>query len=442
MNTKNKNLLRCLIGLTLVLLLGSNFWTVAQASPPAQDTRPPIDDGDDGGGGGGGLGGDSNGGGGSGAGGQVGCASIIGQVINWGLGPQGSVETELKTGSWRTATASASDGSYGFGGLGVGLATLHVAISPEDSRQPLIQDAGVYLNCNYLTIANVALYSGERVDPPATIEMSAPKQAIIPGRNFEISLTIKNSLPNDISNVIVTDMMPPGFTALKVSSSVDPKDAQIINGGADGQLVAINLDKLDAGATATIRITVNADVDLAAGTKIRNAATLFYRESAADQDGLIFTVGGDELPIPAASAAQEAGAEFVPPAGPTTGGGGAGDRVSAVTEASTGPAKEITGGDETVPPGNMPSTGGDLLSLLDPVEEAGLARLDDVPTVGGAAAKPMPGSSMTAADELPVKVIASDKESAGVPPVTVAVATLFLGLLALGSGLTYLTRRS
>lgn len=433
MNTKSKNLWRWFIGLTLVLLLGSNFGAVAQASPPAQDPRPPVDDG--GGGGGGLVPGDNGGGGGST--GQVGCASLLGQVINWGLGPQGEVETELKTGSWRTATASASDGSYGFGGLGVGLATLHVAISPQDSRRPLIQDAGVYLNCNYLTIANVALYSGSRVDPPATIDMSVADQTIKPGDNFELTLTIKNSLPNEITNVVVTDLMPRGFTALKVSSSVEPKDAQIVNGGADGQLVALNLDKLAAGAKAAIRIMVNADVDLAGGTKIRNTATLFYRESAADQSWVDVTIAGDETPAPVASAAEEAGAEFVPPAQPTTGGG------APVTEVSTGSTQEPAAGEEAVPPGNMPSTGGDLISWLDSTAETELAQPNDSPAVKvEGAAKLMPDNTAAAGDQLPVKVIADDKGVGSGPPVTMAIAMLFLGLLALGSGITYLTRRS
>ncbi len=451
MKTEHKIVAQFNLFMAVILLLSALFLGVAQASPPTQDPRPPT------GGGGGGGGGSSGGGtaGGDGVGGaptEPGCASLIGQVINWGLGPQGEIETELKTGSWRTATTSASDGNFGFGGLGIGIATLHVAISPKASQQPLIQDAGVYLNCDYLTIANIALYSGSRVDPPATIEMSAPSQTIAPGSIFEIVLTIKNSLPNDSTNVIVTNMMPRGFTALKVSSSMNPKDAQIVNGGADGQLVIINLDKLPAGAEATLRITVNADVDLVSGTEIRNTATLFYRESAADQSWLDFTVGGDELPIPAASAAEgrEAGAEFVPPAELTSGGGAPTENGSAApangapaaTGASTAPAKESTASEEAVPPGNMPPTGGDLISLLDPNEEAeGLTQWDTPPTLRvGVSARPVPDNAV-AENNSPVRVIMNDKRGSG-PPLTVAVATLFLGLLALGSGITYLTHRT
>jgi hypothetical protein len=250
----------------------------------------------------------------------------------------------------------------------------------------------------------------------------------------------------------VTNMMPRGFTALKVSSSVDPKDAQIVNGGADGQLVAINLDKLAAGAEATLRITVNADVDLISGTKIRNTTTLFYRESAADQSWLDFTIGGNEVPIPAALAAEgrEAGVEFVPPAELTSGGGAPTENGSAApangapaaTGASTAPVKESTASEEAVPPGNMPSTGGDLISLLDPTEEAeGLAQWGDTPTLRvGVSARPVPDNAAEE-DKLPVEVIMNDQRGSGLP-ITVAVATWFLGLLALGSGITYLTRHA
>jgi uncharacterized repeat protein (TIGR01451 family) len=383
-----------------------------------------------------------------------GCASLTGQVTNWGSGPQGGIETELKTGSWRTATTSSSDGNFGFGGLGVGLARLHVPVAPGDQRQPLIQDAGVYLNCNYLTVANIAFYSGKRVDPPATIEMSAPSQTVTPGSNFEITLTIKNSLLNDISNVIVTDMMPRGFTALKVTSSIDPKDARIINGGPDGQLVALNLDKLAAGAEATIGLTVNADVDLLSGAQIRNAATLFYRESAADQTWLDFTVGGDDLSVPAASASIAGDAGLTSPGESSAAGGdlNSGGGAPVAEDASASPVKEAAAGEEFVPPGNMPPTGAEL-PLPDTFAVAGepglsgvrvkltnnLAGLPD--RVDDASLHPHhymlittnPGSGQ-------VTVVHTARPNG--PSITVATAVLFLGLLVLGSGITLWRYRS
>src|SRR5262245_30703424 len=128
MNVKHKSLIRSLFMLAVVILIGLNLLSVAQASPPAQDPRPPSGGGGGGGGGGGSSGGGESGGnhtGDVGSSSGPGCASMIGQVTNWGFGPQGDTRVELKTGSWQTATTSASDGNYGLGGLGVGIATLH-----------------------------------------------------------------------------------------------------------------------------------------------------------------------------------------------------------------------------------------------------------------------------------------------------------------------------
>ncbi|NJN92963.1 MAG: DUF11 domain-containing protein [Anaerolineales bacterium] len=417
--------------------------TPAHAGPLAQDPRPPVNNG----GGGGGGGGrwrwrpDSVGNGGDGVTGNLpvnpsvdtpGCASLTGQVTTWGLGPQGQVEVELKTGSWRAATSSASDGNFGLGGLGTGIAKLHVPVAPGQTTQPFIQNAGVYLNCSYNTVANIAFSGSAGVNPPATIEMSAPSQTVVPDSNFEITLTIKNGLPTEISNVIVTDLMPKGFKALKVTSSVDPKDARIIDGGPDGQLVVVNLDKLAKRAKATIELTVNADVDLLSGTKIQNAATLFYRESAADQSTLDFTVGSDEAPALAAAGADNSGADFVPPAeAPTTGGDLNGQAEPAST--TSGPAAT---GDDFVPPGNMPSTGGEIdlpTASLDTAEGADLTQAELLvkPETGETNAIARPAH---APEQSNLEVV--HNISATGSPLTVAAAILFLGFLVLGSGVT------
>jgi hypothetical protein len=362
----------------------------------------------------------------------------MGQVVNWGFGPQRDIGVELKTGSWRASALSASDGNYGFGGLGVGIGMLHVAVPPGQAKQlqSLVQNAGVYLNCNYPTVANIAVFSGPRVDPPATIDMSAPSQTVAPDSNFDINLTIENSLPTEITNVIVTNLMPPGFTALQVSTSVDFKDAQIINAGEDGQMVVVNLDKMTAGAKATIRIIVNAYIDLLSGTQIRNTATLFYRESAADQTWLDFTVGSDELPLPAASASAGGGADFIPPGEAPTGGN------------STSPVKEAATGDDVVPPGNMPSTGAELTLSADtfslgeavPLSGATLTLSSDnlvSPDSNGDASLQSPNLTTSASDSELAKVTVVHNATSSRSSITVAMAVLFLGMLVLGSGITF-----
>lgn len=429
--------------LVSLLLLSMLLVGVVQAAPPAQDPRPPADGG--GGGTAGGGAGNSSGGGPV----DLRCTRLSGQVTNWGLGPQADIVTELKTGSWQATSTSASDGTFGYGGLGVGLATLHVAIAPQDTLKPLIQDAGVYLSCDYPFVANIAVYSGKTVNPPATIEMSTASETITPGDDFNITLTIKNGLPNEITNVIVTNMMPRGLKALQVSSSARPKDAQIVDGGSDGQLVVVNLDKLAKGAKATINIKVNADIDLLGGTKITNTATLFYRESFAHQASLDLMVSNGQEPIQAAVAnTGESGKEVVPPANaPVTGGDllapesvPQSDQEAIPASSAAKPTQENT--TTFIAPGNMPSTGGDLLSTLE-VAEPEIVMEQNQGTTHISADEPtvVHLSHIHTSQEPGLVKVVVDETAHNSSPITTVTGFLFLGLLALGGGITILTRR-
>ncbi|MBN1992468.1 MAG: DUF11 domain-containing protein [Anaerolineae bacterium] len=391
------------IVLLVVIILLLVAAPVNSAPDPAKLLRPTVVPGD-GGGGGGGTGGTGGAGGGVGSGDgttRTKCASVVGQIINWGYGGEGGVTTELETGSWQISTISATDGNYGFGGLGEGVAVLHVALTPGQAEQfePHLQDAGVYLNCAYPTIANIALASEPPLTPPATIQMSALHQVIPPGGGTEITLKLENTLPNDITNVVVTDLIPPGLIALDVSTSVEARDTQIIN-GPDGQLVAVYLERMAAGAKATIQITVIAAADLPIRTQLTNTATLFYRESAADQASLDFSIGSGGAPLlptattviipatpltavatttpkieptpvsleatstptPLASPPEgESSEEFVPPNGlPTTG------------EEFVPPGFLPVTGDTAEIPNSLPNTG---LGLILPLSGLGLAGL-------------------------------------------------------------------
>lgn len=351
------------------------------AAPPAQDPRP--SNGRGGGGSSSGSGSSQNSDGDSSKDdkpAEIRCASLLGQTLSWGVGPI-SRAVELKTGSWQLATISSSDGSYNFGGLGLGVATLRLPLAPgeEGQFQPLVQEAGVYLNCDYPIVANLALFSGPRVDPPAFIEMSGPER-LAPGQDIPIRLTVKNELPTEISNVVVTDLMPEGLIAQDVVAvSVEPENLKIIDAGADGQLVVAFLEKIAAGDEVNIFVTITTAEGITTGAQIRNTATLFYRESAADQDWVDFTIGEGGVPalepeeVPAVATpaldgapsldgapAAEAFSAPAPTLEPETLPPAALPSTITPTETIT-PESPGTVGEEFIPPEKMPGTGGDFL---------------------------------------------------------------------------------
>ncbi|MCB0162883.1 MAG: DUF11 domain-containing protein [Anaerolineae bacterium] len=282
------------LALMIALIWSTATLSIAYAGPLPQDPRP-SDDGDGSSSDDGHHSDDSD----SAA---ERCAILQGEVLHWGVGALGGIGSKLSTGSWEVDATSSSNGTYSFGSLGTGIATLQVVLPPalDDSLDPLIQNAGVYLNCDYATIANIAVYSGPRVDPPATLEMTGPS-TLSPGVEIPVKLTVKNTLPNDSTNVIVTSLMPAGLTATKVeAASIAAENLKIVNGGDDGQLVAVFLDTMPSGAERNVFITVKAAADQPNSGQIRQTATLFYRESAADQAWLDFTIGSDNEPAPAA----------------------------------------------------------------------------------------------------------------------------------------------
>ncbi|GAB4431604.1 MAG: hypothetical protein Kow0031_12710 [Anaerolineae bacterium] len=373
---------RFLIIAIIGLVLGAMAASTAYALPPGQDPRPTDSSG--GGGNGSGGGDDDNNGGGSRTPQRTGetCATLTGQVINWGVGPMSGVGISLETGSWQLNAESGSDGNFGFGGMGVGMARLKVTLAPElgGSLSPLIQDAGVYLNCNAPTIANIAVHSGDTIQPPVTLELSAPA-GITPGESTVIRARIRNGLPNDITNVILTNLMPPGLTPTKIDLASDTaSNIQILDGGDDGQMAYVYLPSISSGMDENILITITAARDLRNNIQLKNTATLFYRESVAVQDSVELRVGGAPPPAvaptatdtpettPTAPITETETAEVTAPVeaaeSPTaTVQVAAVVAITATVEAAATPTVTVEVadmGDEFVPPGQMPTTGDDL----------------------------------------------------------------------------------
>ncbi|MEM7347378.1 MAG: hypothetical protein AAF485_24325 [Chloroflexota bacterium] len=347
---------------TLLLLLTALMLSTVQAAPPTQDIRPPVSTG----------GGTSGGGSGEGDNDSpdtspTSCASLVGQVINWGFGGEGGVGAKLNAGGWQLATTSASDGNYGFGGLGTGIATLTVELAAPQATllQPNIQNAAVYLNCEFPTIANVALANDDTLEEPATITISGP-DSITQDNTIPLRLVVTNNLPNAITNVIVTSLMPSGLKATTVEAATveDENRLKIIEGNGGQQLVFVYLYTL--AATDETNIIINVEVDEEAPTNIQAEAiaTLFYQESIATQAAHNLTISNNASSAQTA-ASSETDEVSTDPEDDTTANSDAQEAAQVEEESDTSGAADF------VPPVEMPSTGGVLPILPQASLEAG-----------------------------------------------------------------------
>jgi uncharacterized repeat protein (TIGR01451 family) len=342
----------------VTLVTSAVLVTTVAATPLTQDPRPPDTSEDGDGGGREETGKDSNGS--NGGLSSVTCAGLDGQVLTWGIGGTGGVGVTLRTGSWQVIATSASDGTYSFGGLGTGLAVLHVDVPPEQNLKPLIQDAGVYLNCDYPLVANIAVHGGDSISPPPPVmlEMSSSPQ-VTPGEEIVIQLQVKNTLPTAISQVTVTSLMPPALTPVQVAAVSESAATEIVGGAEDGLLVFVYLNNVPAGGEENIFVTATVSENVPIDSQIQTTATLFYPESVAVQDGFTFAVGdgiGLMVATPEA-AAQVAEQVTAVPAEPMT----TAPTPSAGATKAPAPAEETDTGEEFVPPGGLPTTGDSFL---------------------------------------------------------------------------------
>lgn len=213
------------------------------------------------------------------------CAALHGAVLNWGVGGQGGISLNLGDGGWQVDTVTNEDGGYNFGGLGIGMGILKVEPGSTGLR-PMVDNAAVRLSCDFATQAIIGLYSGdERPAPPGQISMKASPQTVAPGDRVEFSLTVSNSLPNSISRVIVTDLLPEDLIIKSVNASAGV--AELL----DGKMLAIIVGEVPENGTVDIFFSARVAEHVAEGTQLVNTATLFYAESAADQASVTITVG-------------------------------------------------------------------------------------------------------------------------------------------------------
>jgi uncharacterized repeat protein (TIGR01451 family) len=229
------------------------------------------------------------------------CAGLRGTVVNWGFQDEPGVTLRLGDGGWELVQITSTDGRYGFGSLGEGIAFLKIDLTAGQAKtlHPMVGDIAIRLRCDLDIIANLGLYSSsQRPALPATLAMRVSPSAVLPGKAATFYLTLKNGMSNPISHVLVTDYLPDG---LKVTNVVVSRGAvEVLN----GRMVTVAVGDVPQGGTETIQIVAQADPALADGTRLKNTASLLYAESVADQAAVTLVVGRGQAGVANPSTAQ------------------------------------------------------------------------------------------------------------------------------------------
>jgi uncharacterized repeat protein (TIGR01451 family) len=229
------------------------------------------------------------------------CAGLHGTVVNWGFHNEPGVTVRLGDGGWEVVQITSTDGRYGFGSLGEGMAFLKTDLTAGQAKtlHLMVGDVAIRLRCDLDIIANLGLYSSpQRPALPATLTMRVAPSALLPGKTATFYLTLKNGMPNPISHVFVTDYLPDGLKVINVVATRG--SVEVLN----GQMVTVAVGGVPQGGEETVQIVAQADPALANGTRLKNTASLLYAESVADQAAVTLVVGGGQAGAPSLSLTQ------------------------------------------------------------------------------------------------------------------------------------------
>jgi hypothetical protein len=276
------------IGTLLALLLAGLTALPATGTGPQQGPPPrPF------------LSGEGSEGGGLAGGGQEGTpplknSVIKGVVINWGYRPEPGVTLRLGDGGWELTQVTSTDGRYLFGPLGSGLAVLKVDLPPGSPLRPAAREVVVQTSGDDGIVANFALYNGDEVPrPPAHLTVATSPAGVGPGDRVTFSLKAQNDLPNGISEVLVTLLLPRDLVPQEVRPSCgtvviydNPMSLHI------GRLVTVRMGSIPQGGTETADVVAVLDKNVEPGTTLESVATLLYAESVMDQAVAKVEVGG------------------------------------------------------------------------------------------------------------------------------------------------------
>lgn len=293
--------------------------------------------------------------------------TIHGLVVNWGYQNEPHVKVRLEGGGWDLETTSDDNGYYYFKGLSEGFAFLNVVLAEGSALKPMTTDVVVQMKGEGQVVVNLGLYSGPTA-PTLPIGVSKAVEPGVAAPGDTVLYTIRvTGLPHDISQVLVTDYLPPGLAPVEVTvshSRVTPTPTPVPTDTPTpatptatptpgpppptpiplpptatptptplpptveiwGNLVIADIGEMSMRDTVLVNIEARIDDNVSLGTVIENWASFIYAEGVAAQVMAPLTIGGaraqatpvDEILAAAAMPAVETPTAEAAPTGTVT----------------------------------------------------------------------------------------------------------------------------
>jgi len=227
---------------------------------------------------------------------------LHGTVFDWGRGPMpAGVELVLTGDGWQAPAVTDVFGQYAFRNFGDEIAFLNAFIPPErEDLFLLTSDLPVWIRSDSELVVNIALYpKGVTPDPALHVKISASAAEVSQDENVSYTITVLNSSNQDVSQVVIADLMPEGLSLVEALTS---------QGTAiqDRGLVWAKIGDLAAGETAMVTIVARVGASVKPGTTILNKTSVYSRESVAVQNEApiaVLSQATGVLPVTGASAA-------------------------------------------------------------------------------------------------------------------------------------------
>jgi uncharacterized repeat protein (TIGR01451 family) len=204
--------------------------------------------------------------------------TLGGTAVNWGYRNEPDLHVILDGGGWMVETSTGSEGQFSFDNLGEGVAVLNPHFPDGSGLQAMTTDLAVPLASPNSRTVNLGIYGGEQYPTglPLSIDMVPSVWKVGPGDTVSFTVSISNNMPNDIHQVIVTDMFPEELTPTAIESSVGVA-------WIGGQFAAADLGDIGQGQGAVIEIAAVMDPNLDPDDIVTNRAGVLYNESVALQ---------------------------------------------------------------------------------------------------------------------------------------------------------------